>query len=101
MVENKLPVTERTVFPMCSLTKLFTSMAMGAFIDNPPNNVTWQTRLVDILPEFSIQDPFQHHMTVEDALSHQTGMSLGTWYLGGNNNILIAHKDSLKFLIDQ
>lgn len=100
-VKNELPVTERTVFPICSLTKLFVAMTVGELIDSPSNNVTWQTRLVDILPGFDIQDPFLRQMTIQDALSHQTGMSRGNWYLGSNNNMIVAHEDSLKFLGDQ
>ncbi|KAK3390141.1 beta-lactamase/transpeptidase-like protein [Podospora didyma] len=35
--------------------------------------------------------------TIEDILSDRTGMSRGTRYLGSENNMLIAHKETLKF----
>jgi hypothetical protein len=37
-------------------------------------------------------------VTITDALSHRTGMSIGDFYLGSDNSIINAHKDSIKFI---
>jgi CubicO group peptidase (beta-lactamase class C family) len=100
-VEAKLPIIERTIFPACSLTKLFTSMALGEAIESGTYNIGWESKVTDILPEFEIEDPMLRTMTITDCLSHRTGMSRGNLYLGSGNNMLIAHRDSLKFISDQ
>lgn len=101
-VEHKLPVTENTIFPACSLTKLFTSMSLGTIVDDPNNELDWNTRIKDIIPDFDIaNDLLREHMTIADALSHRTGMSVADFYLGAENNIIIAPEDSLKFISDQ
>ncbi|KAK7749985.1 hypothetical protein SLS62_008094 [Diatrype stigma] len=65
-VEAELPVSDQTIFADCPLTKLCTSMAMASLIDDPSN------------------------MTITDCLCHRTGMSVGDFYLGSENNIVIA-----------
>ncbi|KAI0548145.1 beta-lactamase/transpeptidase-like protein [Xylaria curta] len=101
-VAAKLPVTEQTIFAGCSLTKLFTASSMAHIIDDEVGNVTWDTRIKDVLPDFSPADfNLREQMTITDALSHRTGMSIGDFYLGSENNIVVAHEDSIKFLNDQ
>ncbi|GAP92040.2 putative d- protein [Rosellinia necatrix] len=101
-VAAKLPVTEQTIFAGCSLTKLFTAFSMARIIDDEVGNVTWGTRIKDVLPDFSPADfNLREQMTIADVLSHRTGMSLGDFYLGSENNIVVAHEDSIKFLNDQ
>lgn len=101
-VEAKLPVSEHTIFAGCSLTKLFTAMAMALLVDDPSNEIGWDSRIEDVLPEFDIQDAtLREQMTIADCLCHRTGMSVGDFYLGSENNIVIAHKDGIKFINDQ
>jgi CubicO group peptidase (beta-lactamase class C family) len=100
-VAEKLPVIEHTIFAGCSLTKIFTALAMALVVDEE-DGITWDTRIKDILPEFGSADPIlREQTTIADVLSHRTGMSIGDFYLGSENNIVIAHKDSLKFINDQ
>ncbi|ROV90339.1 hypothetical protein VMCG_09751 [Cytospora schulzeri] len=101
-VKNNLAVTEKTIFPACSLTKLFTAMSLGTIIDDSDISLGWSTRIKDILPDFDIADDLlREHMTIADALSHRTGMSVADFYLGSDNNIIIPYEDSLKFISDQ
>ncbi|KAJ8121375.1 hypothetical protein ONZ43_g2154 [Nemania bipapillata] len=101
-IHEKLPVTERTVFAGCSLTKLFTALSMALVVDDESNDINWDTRIKDVLPDFAPVDfNMREQMTITDVLSHRTGMSIGNFYLGSDNNMLIAHKDSIKFLNDQ
>ncbi|KAI1108841.1 beta-lactamase/transpeptidase-like protein [Nemania sp. NC0429] len=70
-VASKLHVTEQMISASCSLTKLFTAQSMA------------------------------HIMTITDVLSHRTGMSDGNVIFGSENNFIIGHEDSVKFLNDQ
>lgn len=101
-VEEKLPVSEKTIFPICSQTKLFTALSMGTVVEDANIAVDWNTRIKDILPDFDIADDLiREHLTIADVLSHRHGMTAGNFYLGSDNNIIISHEDSLKFISDQ
>lgn len=101
-VEKRLPVSDTTIFPACSLTKLFISMAMALEIDNPASVLEWDTPVKDILPDFNIRDDaIRNKSTITDILAHRTGMSQAGYYYGNNNRMLIAHEDSQKFINDQ
>src|SRR3990172_7726714 len=49
-VENKLPVTEKTLFAVGSCTKAFTTFAIGNLVDE--GLMQWDQPVVDILPQF-------------------------------------------------
>ncbi|KAI8685217.1 hypothetical protein NCS57_00190400 [Fusarium keratoplasticum] len=99
-VEEKSPVDEETIFPGCSLTKMFVAMALGRAVDE--GKLAWDTRVKDLLPDFDIDNRvLRESMTVTDILAHRTGMSIADFYLGSENNIVISHDDSLKFINDQ
>jgi len=99
-VEQKLPVTEETIFPSCSLTKAMVCAAIGILVEE--KRVNWDTYLKDILPDFQPRDYIlRNATTVTDVLSHRTGMSIGKYYLGSDNNNLIDIQDSMKFISDQ
>ncbi|KAM0329221.1 hypothetical protein ACHAQA_004521 [Verticillium albo-atrum] len=101
-VTGELPVTEQTIFPGCSLTKLFTAMAFAHQVDDPEKHVDWDTPVKHVLADFNISDSVvRERTTVSDLLAHRTGISAGNFYLGSDNNMLIAHEDSLKFINDQ
>lgn len=101
-VENKLPVSEKTIFPICSQTKLFTTLSMGTVVEDSTIGIEWDTRIKDVLPDFDITDDLlREHLTIADVLCHRHGMTGGNFYLGSENNILIAHSDSMKFISDQ
>ena len=99
-VKLKLPVTEETIFPACSLTTAMISEAAGMLIEE--GNLTWDTLIKDLLPGYDIKDDIlRTQTTLTDLLSHRTGMSTGDYYLGSDNNILISKADGMKFINDQ
>ncbi|KAJ9151255.1 Penicillin-binding protein 4 [Pleurostoma richardsiae] len=78
------PVTPSTLFYGGSTTKAFTAAALGLMISSgnyttlsyPSRPLDWTTPLADILrDDFVLQDDWATaHLTLEDALSHRTGM---------------------------
>lgn len=72
-VEQKLPMTQDTVFAIGSCTKAFTTFAMGNLVDE--GVLEWDQPVIDILPEFRLWDPYATiHSTIRDLLTHRTGM---------------------------
>ena len=72
-VEKGLKVTPHTVFPVGSLTKPFTAFLTGQLIDE--GRFTWDTRVIDLLPHFRMQDVYATEMaTVRDLLTHRIGL---------------------------
>lgn len=72
-------VTPSTLFYTGSTTKSFTAAAVSLLIDdtaNSSNPLTWQTPLSSLIREdFVLPDEWAtSHVTLEDALSHRTGM---------------------------
>ncbi|KAI5865741.1 putative D-aminoacylase [Durotheca rogersii] len=100
-VEQRLPLTDETILPVCSLTKAVTSAALGILVDEKKSN--WDTLVKDALPSFNIKDDIlQNHMTLSDLLCHRSGMSWGdNLIIGTENNILISEKDSMAYLNSQ
>jgi CubicO group peptidase (beta-lactamase class C family) len=101
-VEAKLPVTKKTIYPACSLTKLFTCLAISIAIDEGLESLDWNSRVRDILPDFNIKDNvIRENATITDILCHRTGMSCGHGRLGCENNLMIPHEDTMKYVNDQ
>lgn len=73
-LEKKLPVTSKTLFPIASNTKLFTSVAMGMLVEN--GEMTWDNPISNYVPQikFYNQDLY-NNVTLRDMLSHRTGIS--------------------------
>ena len=72
-------VTPSTLFYTGSTTKSFTAAAISLLIDdtaNSSNPLTWQTPLSSLIREdFVLPDEWAtSHITLEDAVSHRTGM---------------------------
>src|SRR5438270_5973535 len=53
---RKLPVTDHTLFPQASVTKAFTTMALGILADE--GLIDWDTPVRSYLPDFQLWDPF-------------------------------------------
>ena len=100
-VQKKLPMTEETITPGCSLAKAMTAASIALLVEE--NKLTWDTRVKDILPDFRIQDDIlRNHTTVTDLLCHRTGMSWGdNYYVSSENNIIIPGKAGMKYLSSQ
>ncbi|KAL2794920.1 beta-lactamase/transpeptidase-like protein [Aspergillus keveii] len=73
-----IPVKPDTLFWTGSTTKSFTAAAASLLVDDTENypDITWTTPLSDLIrDDFVLQDEYAtRHITLEDALSHRTGL---------------------------
>jgi CubicO group peptidase (beta-lactamase class C family) len=68
-----LPVTEHTLFPLASVTKAFTTMAIGILADD--GILDWDTPVRHYLPAFALWDQFAtERMTPRDLVTHRSGL---------------------------
>lgn len=64
-------VDQDTLFPLASLTKLLTAVAVGLLVEE--GKLAWSTRIKDVLDDFRMLDrDMQENLTIEMALSHQS-----------------------------
>ncbi|NUR14057.1 MAG: beta-lactamase family protein [Bradyrhizobium sp.] len=76
--EADLPVTPRTHFVICSITKSFTATAI-ALLHND-GVLDWSKPVRDYLPEFRLSDAVAtERVTIRDLLSHQSGLPRHDW----------------------
>jgi CubicO group peptidase (beta-lactamase class C family) len=72
-VEQKLPVTTSTLFPIGSITKSFTSLTFAILKDE--GKVDWDKPVHEYLPEFQMYDPIAtERATPRDLFAHRTGL---------------------------
>ncbi|MBE7560559.1 serine hydrolase [bacterium] len=72
-VKKRLPVDPDTIFPICSLTKAFTSALLGMLVDE--GRLEWDRPLRAYLPDFQLKDPVAtERMTPRDLLCHRCGL---------------------------
>ncbi|KAF7585180.1 hypothetical protein BBP40_011893, partial [Aspergillus hancockii] len=86
-VETAQPVTEHTLFEGASTTKAFTAAAVALLIDDNENfpDIQWDTPVHNLLPDFTLEDPWATtHVTIEDILSHRSGIPRHDWILYTN-----------------
>ncbi|KAI9567885.1 beta-lactamase/transpeptidase-like protein [Boletus coccyginus] len=85
--EDGDPVTPDTLFHMASVSKAFGATALGLLIDDFANGknvtalpsglseLTWHTRLRDLLPEWQLMDAWaSEKANLRDVLSHVSGL---------------------------
>ena len=73
---KKSAVNEHTQFAIASNTKAFTSTALAILAER--GKLTWQTKVRDIIPEFKMYNDYvSNNFTVEDLLTHRSGLGLG------------------------
>lgn len=85
-LEQQLPVTEDTRFPIASMTKPFT--ALGAALLVEEGLLSWDQPIRDVMPEFRLADEYAtQHASLRDLLAHRTGLPRhdSTWYGTGKN----------------
>ncbi len=83
-VDQKLPVTTATLFPIGSITKSFTALTF-AILKNE-GKVDWDKPVRSYLPEFQMYDPVaSEQATPRDLFSHRTGLPRHdlVWYSSG------------------
>lgn len=69
-------VDAQSLFGIASNSKLFTAVALGTLVDE--GKISWDSRVVDYLPEFMMSDPYvTREMMVKDLLCHRSGLGLG------------------------
>lgn len=72
-VEDKLPVTERTIMAIGSNTKSFTAVLMAILVDS--GKLDWEKPVREYLPDFRLSDPYAtREMTPRDLVSHSSGL---------------------------
>lgn len=75
-INTMRPVDEFTEFAIASNSKAFTTAALSILVDQ--GKVKWQDKVVDYIPEFRMYDPYvTANFTVEDLLTHRSGLGLG------------------------
>jgi CubicO group peptidase (beta-lactamase class C family) len=75
-IKTNLKVDENTLFGVASNTKAFTAASLGMLIDE--KKLTWDTKVIDVIPEFKMYDPYvTSEFTVRDLLTHRSGLGLG------------------------
>ena len=80
-LENKLPVTSKTLFPIASNTKLFTSVAMGMLVEE--GKLAWDEPISSYVPQIKFYNQELYNtVTLRDMLAHRTGISRhdAIWY---------------------
>ncbi|KAF3899230.1 Beta-lactamase class C family protein [Trichophyton interdigitale] len=77
------PVSEHTLFFGGSTTKAFTAALISILVDDNENfpEIQWDATVHSIIPDdFTLSDPwFTTQVTVEDMLSHRSGMPRHDW----------------------
>lgn len=75
-IKTNLPVNENTLFGVASNTKAFTTAALGILVDE--NKITWDTKVVSVIPDFKMYDPYvTREFTIKDLITHRSGLGLG------------------------
>ena len=80
-LEQKLPVTSKTLFAIGSCTKAFTTMAIGMLAEQ--GKVDWDKPVRNYLPAFELKDEYiTANMTVRDLVTHRSGLPRhdALWY---------------------
>jgi CubicO group peptidase (beta-lactamase class C family) len=98
-VDNQLPMTEDTRFPLASVTKSFTAMSAALLVDE--GTLEWDKPVREYIPEFILEDNYvTQHVTVRDMLSHRTGLprhDLSAWRLDVSRAEFIKRMKHFKF----
>ncbi|MGF1924829.1 MAG: serine hydrolase [Bacteroidia bacterium] len=75
-IKGNQKVDENTLFGVASNTKAFTAAALGILVD--AKKITWDTKVIEVIPEFKLYDPYvTSEFTVRDLLTHRSGLGLG------------------------
>lgn len=81
-LENNLPVTENTLFPIASNTKAFTSFLISQLVEE--GKLAWDDPVIKYIPEFRLyNEELSTQATLRDLIAHRTGIPRHDvlWYL--------------------
>jgi len=94
------PVTPSTLFYAGSTTKAFTAATLSLLVDDNDeySQVQWETPISQLIrDDFVLEDDYYtNHITIEDALSHRTGMPRHDKAYGGHYS---GHKATVKDVV--
>ncbi|KAJ0137292.1 hypothetical protein HZ326_19728 [Fusarium oxysporum f. sp. albedinis] len=92
-LQNRLPVTKETIFPVCSLAKGVSAAAMRILVDG--GIASWEMLVKDATPSFYPNNIYLYNnTTLADLYSHRSGTSSCGNLVGGcEGNILIAKEE--------
>lgn len=69
-------MNEYTRFAVASNSKAFTAAALGILVDE--GKIDWNTKVIDIIPEFRLYNSFvTEDFNIKDLLCHRSGLGLG------------------------
>ena len=72
-LENNLLITSKTLFPIGSNTKLFTSVAMGMLVEE--GKLVWDEPISNYIPQIKFYNQeLNNTVTLRDMLAHRTGI---------------------------
>lgn len=75
-IDSKERVTAHTPFGIASTSKAFTAAALAILVDR--GKVKWEDKVITYLPEFKMYDDYvTHNFTIQDLLTHRSGLGLG------------------------
>jgi CubicO group peptidase (beta-lactamase class C family) len=75
-IGESAPVTDHSLFQIASNTKAFTAAALAILIEQ--KKLSWDDRVIDVLPSFQMSDPYvSREMRIRDLLCHRSGLALG------------------------
>lgn len=90
---NQLPVNENTLFAIGSLTKSITATTAGILVDR--KRLNWNTKVVNVLPDFKLKDEFaSQRINMIDLLCHRSGLPNHNlmWYVTDFSRDEIIHR---------
>jgi len=83
-INNGNLVTENSIFHTASISKLFTAVALMTLLEK--NEISIDSRLVDILPQLKYDDIRVKDITIKNLLNHTSGLPDIKNYHWNNNN---------------
>lgn len=90
-------VTADTLFGIASNTKAMTAAILATLVDE--GKLTWQTKVIDIIPEFQMPSAYvTREFTIIDLLAHNSGLGLGAGDLMIWPHTTLTNKDIIKGL---
>lgn len=73
-INQPLLIDEHTLFKIASTTKAFTAAALAILVDQ--KKITWESKVVDIIPNFALYDAWvTKEFTIADLLTHRSGLA--------------------------
>jgi len=73
-IEKKLKVDGNTLFAVASNTKAFTASSLAKLVED--GKLKWTDKVIDYIPYFRMYNDYvTNHFTIEDLLSHHSGLA--------------------------